>query len=299
VRAKRIAAVVLPPLGVAGLAIGVWYFVTYQVIDPGRRFLLPPPQDVIHKGFGNDRVLHDILRGVWETTKVSLEGLAIAIAGGLLVAIVMVQARWLERMLFPWAVVLQTIPILAITPLIGIWWGFGVKSQVIVCVLIALFPIITNTLFGLRSVEPGQHDLFDLHGAGRLTRLAKLQLPASLPAVFTGFRISAGLSVIGAIVGEFFFQQGTSKGLGELMILYQNRTETERLITAILFACALGLALFIVVTWIGNRLTRDWRQEVRRTRPAGGRLVGVSGVTVATVSLDDLERIEAGQGGRA
>jgi NitT/TauT family transport system permease protein len=295
VRRKRAAAVVLPPVGIAGLAIGVWYFISYQVIDPGRRFLLPPPQDVIDKGFGNSRVLHDILRGLRETTKVSLEGLAIAIVGGLLIAMLMVQARWIERMLFPYAVVLQTIPILAIAPLIGIWWGFGLKSRVIICVLISLFPIITNVLFGLRSVEPGQHDLFDLHGAGRLTRLRKLQLPAAIPAVFTGFRIAAGLSVIGAIVGEFFFQQGDSQGLGGLIILYQNRQETERLITAILFACALGLVLFVVTSWVGSRLTREWRTDVRRARPTLVRVVPATGA-VAGITLGVLDTFEAGQG---
>jgi NitT/TauT family transport system permease protein len=267
------------------------------VLDPDRRFLLPPPQAVLDRGFGNHRVLDDILHGVWETTKVSLVGLAIAIAGGILVAVVMIQARWLERMIFPYAVVLQTIPILAIAPLIGIWWGFGITSRVIVCVLISLFPIITNTLFGLRSVDPDQQDLFQLHGAGRLTLLTKLQFPASLPAVFTGFRIAAGLSVIGAIVGEFFFQQGASKGLGELIILYTDRQETERLITAILFSCALGLALFAVTTSIGSRLTREWRPEVRRTRATRVRVLPASPTTIA--SLRDLGTTEVGQGGSA
>jgi NitT/TauT family transport system permease protein len=299
VRARRAAAVVLPPLGVAGLAVGIWYFISYQVIDDDRQFLLPPLQDVVERGFGNGRVLDDVLHGLWETTKVSLYGLAIAIVGGVLVAVVMVQARWLERMLFPWAVVLQTIPILAIAPLIGIWWGFGVKSQVIVCVLISLFPIITNSLFGLRSVDAGHHDLFDLHGAGRLTRLTKLQVPASLPAVFTGFRIAAGLSVIGAIVGEFFFQQGQSKGLGELIIQYQNRQETERLITALLFSCALGVVLFIVTTWVGGLLTREWRPEARRTRPSRVRVAPHLGPFTPVATLGDLDPFEVGQGGSA
>ncbi len=237
-------------------------------------------------------------RGVWETSKVSLIGLAIAIVGGMFVAVVMIQARWLERMLFPWAVVLQTIPILAIVPLIGIWWGFQVKSRVIVCVLIALFPIITNTLFGLRSVETGQHDLFDLHGSGRLVRLFKLQLPAAVPAIFTGLRISAGLAVIGAVVGEFFFQQGSNDGLGELIITYQDRQETERLITALLFACAMGIVLFAVLTWLGSRLTRDWRTEIRRTRPART-LTRPVGDRTSLGTITSLDRIEAGQGGRA
>jgi NitT/TauT family transport system permease protein len=297
-RAKRLAAAVLPPLGVAGLAIGVWCLITYGVLSEDRRFILPPPQAVLHKGFGQHRVLSDILHGTWETSKVTLIGLAISIAGGMLLAVVMIQARWLERMLFPWAVVLQTIPILAIVPLIGIWWGFHLKSRVIVCVLIAVFPIVTNTLFGLRSVEPGQHDLFDLHGAGRTTRLLKLQLPASLPAVFTGFRISAGLSVIGAVVGEFFFQQGNTDGLGELILTYQDRQETERLITALLFACAMGVVLFLVLTWVGNRLTRHWRHEVRRTRPARV-LTGPAPIRASIGTITGLDQIEARQGGRA
>ena len=104
--------------------------------------------------------------------------------------------------------ILQTIPILAIVPLIGFAFGFTFRSRVLVCVLIALFPIVTNTLFGLLSADHGQHDLFTLHGAGRWKRLWKLQFPGALPSIFTGLRISAGLSVIGAVVGDFFFLQG-------------------------------------------------------------------------------------------
>ena len=93
-------------------------------------------------------------------------------------------------------------------PVIGFAFGFNFRSRVLVCVLIALFPIITNTLFGLLSVDHGQHDLFTLHGAGRWKRLWKLQFPTAPPNIFTGLRISAGSSVIGAVVGDFFFVQG-------------------------------------------------------------------------------------------
>src|SRR5205085_10957858 len=112
--------------------------------------------------------------------------------------ILMSQANWLERSIYPYGVVLQTIPRLALVPLFGFWFGFGFGSRVLVCVLIGLFPIIANTLFGLRSVDQGHLDLFALHRAGRLVRLVKLHLPAALPAIFTDLRISAGLSVIGA-----------------------------------------------------------------------------------------------------
>ena len=93
-------------------------------------------------------------------------------------------------------------------PLIGVLFGFDFSSRVLVCVIIALFPIVANTLFGLLSVDRSQHELFTLQGASRSTRLWKLQFPAALPAIFVGLRISAGLSVIGAIVGDFFFRQG-------------------------------------------------------------------------------------------
>ena len=158
-------------------------------------------------------------------------GLAIAIVLGMLFAILMSQAKWVERSLFPYAVVLQTIPILALVPLIGFWFEFNFRSRVIVCVLIAIFPIINNTLFGLLSADQGQHDLFTLHDSSRFTRLWRLQLPAGMPAIFSGFRISAGLAVIGAIVGDFFFRQG-DPGIGKLIDNYSRasnpRSSSER-----------------------------------------------------------------------
>src|SRR4029453_11191541 len=123
---------------------------------------------------------------------------------GMLLAIAMSQARWVERSLFPHAVLTPTIPILAMVPLFGFWFGFGYVSRVLVVVLFCIFPIIANTLFGLRSGGQDHHDLFTLHDAGRLTRLWKLQLPAALPSIFTGLRISAGLGGLGALARAFF-----------------------------------------------------------------------------------------------
>ena len=124
--------------------------------------------------------------------------------------------------MFPYMVMLQAIPILAIVPLIAFWFGTGQTSRVIVCVIISLFPIIVNTLFGLQSADRGMHDLFTLQHANRWTRLRKLMFPAALPAIFAGLRISAGLSVIGAIVGDFFFGQGEA-GIGQLLRKYANQ----------------------------------------------------------------------------
>ena len=126
-------------------------------------------------------------------------------------------------------VTLQAIPILAIVPLISFWFGTGQTSRVVVCVIIALFPIIVNTLFGLQSADRGAHDLFTLHQANRVVRLRKLMFPAALPAIFAGLRISAGLSVIGAVVGDFFFGRG-DVGIGNLLRRYASRLQGEELL---------------------------------------------------------------------
>jgi NitT/TauT family transport system permease protein len=171
----------------------------------------------------------------------------------------MSQARWLERSLYPYAVALQSVPILAMVPLLGFWFGFGTTSRVLVCVLISVFPIVGNTLFGVRSTERGHHDLFTLHHAGRWTRLVKLQLPSALPAIFAGLRISAGLSVVGAIVGDFFFRQGTP-GLGRLIDTYRSRLQAEEMLAAVLLGSAFGIAVFVLFTVLA-RTVATWHQS--------------------------------------
>ena len=155
----------------------------------------------------------------------------------------MSQAKIAERAIFPYMVTLQAIPILAIVPLIGFWFGYGTKSRVFVCVIISIFPIIVNTLFGLQSADRGMHDLFTLHHANRDTRLRKLMFPAALPAIFAGLRISAGLSVIGAVVGDFFFGQGES-GIGQLLKRYAVQLDGEELLAAVIMTSLLGVVVF-------------------------------------------------------
>jgi NitT/TauT family transport system permease protein len=250
----------LPPLLVLAGFIGVWYFITYNLLEADQRFLLPPPHEVVQFGFLDSASMEDILAALWSTTQVALVGLLIAIALGMSFAIFMSQAKWIERSFYPYAVVLQTIPILALVPLIGFWFQFNFRSRVIVCVLIALFPIITNTLFGLQSVDRELNDLFTLHGASRFTRLIKLQLPHAMPAIFTGFRISAGLSVIGAIVGDFFFRQG-EPGIGRLLDIYRAQLQSAQLLTAIIFSSLLGLAVFWLFGVIGHAVTKSWHES--------------------------------------
>lgn len=253
---SKTAEIVLP-IAVGIGVIGLWYFVSYVVLSPRRRFVLPPPHQVLAEGFLDTHNLVAELGGLWTTTKVAIAGLIIAMILGFLTAILMSQAKWVEASLYPYAVVLQTIPILALVPLIAFALGYSFWSRVVVCVLIAIFPIITNTFFGLQSAEPAMHDLFTLHRADRYTRLVKLQIPASLPAVFTGLRTSAGLSVIGAVVGDFFFRQG-DPGIGLLIDTYRNSLQGERLYAAILLSSLLGLVVFWLFGALGKAVTGSW-----------------------------------------
>jgi NitT/TauT family transport system permease protein len=250
----------VPPLAVLALVLGIWYAFSYALLREDQRFLMPPPHEVVRVGFLDTENLTEILQALWSTTQVAVVGLAIAIVLGVTLAVAMSQARWVEDSIYPYAVILQTIPIIALVPLIGFWFEFNFRSRVIVCVLISLFPIVTNTLFGLKSADRQLHDLFTLHGADRWTRLRKLSLPAALPAIFTGFRISAGLSVIGAIVGDFFFRQG-EPGIGRLLDIYRNRLESEELFTAIFFSSLLGLVVFWGFGFVANRVLRSWHES--------------------------------------
>lgn len=153
------------------MPIGIWYFISLVVLDPDLQFLVPPPQQIITEGFGDPDIRAELLEALGRTTQVALTGLAAAIVIGAVWGVLMAMAKWAESALFPYAVLLQCILILARVPLIGFWFGFGFFARVLVCILIALFPMISNTLFGLQSVERGQLELFRLQRAGRWTVL--------------------------------------------------------------------------------------------------------------------------------
>jgi NitT/TauT family transport system permease protein len=261
-RIRSAARTLVPLLLALVAAIGLWYAVSYLLLDASRRFLVPPPQQVWQISFMDWTHLQPMLVALGQTAEVSLIGLVIASVLGIAGAILMSQSSWLERGLYPYAVVLQTVPILAIVPLVGLWFDYGQTSQIIVCVIIALFPMIANTLFGIHSVSPDAHDLFTLHRASRWQRLTRLQLPAALPAIFTGLRTSSGLSVIGAIVGEFFFKQGTP-GIGTLLDVYTARLQSQDLFAAIILSCAFGIAVFGLFTVIGQLAVGRWHGAAR------------------------------------
>jgi NitT/TauT family transport system permease protein len=263
-RAARSAlALAGPPLLVLLAVLGLWYVMTYVVLEPDRRFLLPPPHRVVTEGVLSAEARREILGALGLSALVAALGLVIAFVLGSVTAVLMSQAKWVERSLYPYAVFLQTVPILALVPLLGFWFGFGLTPRVIVCVIISLFPLIINTLTGLLGASRGLHDLLTLHGASRWTRLVKLQIPAALPDVFTGLRTSAGLAVIGAIVGDFFFGRGKT-GLGLLLSRYSSRLQSPELFTAVLVACLFGVLVFSAFGALGRRVVGDWSESWRK-----------------------------------
>lgn len=256
------------PVVVFILFIGTWYLLSTTVLPPQKRFLLPTPHRVVNEGFltwsvGEQRGLRPILISLWDSVKIAVIGLFITIIIGTALATLMATRRWMERATWPYLVALQSAPILAMTPLIRALIDGIQLQRILVVVLIAFFPIVNNTLFGLLSVDTSQHELFSLHGASKFTRLRKLQFPAAMPNIFVGLRISAGLSVIGAVVGDFYFRQGGVVGIGAQIDIYRGRLWGAELIAAIILASIFGLVVFILFGLLSKVAIGKWHTTTR------------------------------------
>ena len=255
------------PLLGFGVFVAVWWAMHewgLEALFDKPDFLIPSPATVVDRSFLDATPRGDMLNALAWTALVSLLGLTISIVLGMSIAILMAQARWIERTYWPYLIAAQAVPILAIVPILGNIFGFGIGTRVLVCVIISIFPIVTNTLFGLLSADPAQHDLFTLKGVSRWTRLRKLQLPAALPAIFTGFRIAAGLSVIGAVVGELFFRRG-GKGIGILMDQYRSRNLYQLTYGALILSSLLGIAVFVFFGWLSKLVIGRWHESTRKS----------------------------------
>ncbi|MBO0715261.1 MAG: ABC transporter permease [Acidimicrobiales bacterium] len=254
----------VPPVAMLVVVIGAWQLVSSSLAT-GRQFLLPPPWEVLTKGLVAHEAYSKILPALGRSTELAVVGLLIAMALGILIGSALYRFGWLERASFPWLVAIQAIPVLAIAPLIAVALGYTFVAKLVIVVIIAFFPIPTSLLLGLKSVDRGLVDLFSLHRAGWFTRFFKLALPNALPTMFTGFRISAGLAVIGAIVGEQQFQSG-SPGLGMLLLQYIQYVEYDQVYGCIIVSSLLGIAMFMTFTWLSRRLFGSWHESVEHDR---------------------------------
>lgn len=225
---------------VAALGIAAWHFIVKLFDLP--KLLLPTPWQVAEAGWQHRDVL---LKSGWITLWTATVSLFVAVIIGGGVSILFSQSRLLRRALFPYVVFLQTVPIVAIAPLLVIWSGYEFRTAVIATVIICLFPIVNNVTTGLTSVRPEHNDLLRMYGATRWQRLCRVQIPTAIPFLVLGARISSGLAVIGAIVAEFFVSNGADyEGLGAVMTGWQARTMTDALMAALAVSTLLGLILF-------------------------------------------------------
>jgi len=220
-------------------------------------FLLPPPSAVFRA------VVVDagsLASSTATTAEGALLGFGLSALLGTLSGLVLSLSPTLERSLYPYALFLQTVPIVAVAPLLVLWFGPGLRAVAVSAFIVSVFPVIANTLSGLRGVDPRLRDLFRLYGARKLDSLFKLELPSALPSIATGFRVASGLSVIGAIVGEFVagFSERRA-GLGITVLAAYRQLRTDLLFAAVMLASVLGLLLFAAVNLTSSFVLRRFR----------------------------------------
>jgi NitT/TauT family transport system permease protein len=230
----RIAA----PAAVLAVALGSWHALVAFYALPV--WLVPSPAAVARTLVADRALLFDALGA---TLAIALAALALAVIAGVIAAIVFVQSRWLEMSLFPYAVLLQVTPLVAIAPLIIIWVKDLRVALVLCATVVAVFPIIANTTLGLRSVDPGLVDLFRLNRATRWQVLLRLRIPSALPYFFGGLRIASGLALIGAVVAEFVAGTGgAGAGLAYQILLAGIQLNVPRVFAALVLITLTGVA---------------------------------------------------------
>jgi NitT/TauT family transport system permease protein len=220
-------------------------------------YLVPKPSDVWTAVAHRPGLLWT---SFWVTAEAAALGLLFAAIVGVCGAMILSLSPALERSIFPYAVVLQTTPVIAIAPLVVIWFGPSVKSIIVIVFLISLFPILSNTLVGLNAPDPDILAMFQLSRASRIKTMWKLRLPSALPYCAAGFKISAGLAVIGAIVAEYVAGIGGGRGgLGYLITVAASQLNTPYLVGGALAGSIMGLAFFGGVSFLWNLVLR-WHQ---------------------------------------
>ncbi len=230
----------LVPLALLGF-VGLWESVIYWGAYPA--FILPSPSRVSARFLD---VLADgtLLHHTWVTASESLLGFALGFAVATVVGYLLAKSPLAERLLSPYIIASQAIPIVALAPLLILWFGTGLASKVLVSALIVFFPILINTIVGVRSVDPEWMDLMRALTASPWQILTKVEIPAALPVLFGGLKVGVTLSVVGAVVGEFV---GADRGLGFLVNLSRGLFDTPLMFVSILTLVALALALYSVV----------------------------------------------------
>ncbi len=251
-RAIRIAL----PLAVLALGVLAWDVVVR--INEMPPYILPGPELVLTTLIDDWPVLW---RSLLATLTTTLEGFALAMAGGVGLAVLFNQSRWIELSLYPYAIILQVTPVVAIAPLLLIY--LSQEAAVLACAwIVAFFPVLANTTLGLKSVDHNLTDLFRLYGASRARVLWELKLPAALPSMLAGIRIAGGLSLVGAVVAEIAAgASGAGSGLAYRIAESGYRLMIPRMFAGLLLLSVTGIAIFFLLSWLSDLALRRWHES--------------------------------------
>ena len=248
---------VIAPLLLGVLALGLWEWAVRHFDIPS--YILPRPVLIARTLVTDWRTL---MESWWITMSIALAALAAAVVLGLLLAVLFSTSKWVERSLFPYAVILQVTPIVAIAPLIIIWVNDNRLSLLICAWIVAFFPILSNTTVGLGSADRNLVDLFRLYRAGRWQTLRYLRLPSAMPYFLAGLRISGGLALIGAVVAEFVAGTGgTQSGLAYRILEAGYQLRIPRMFAALLLISLSGILLFLILSLISHLCLRRWHES--------------------------------------
>jgi NitT/TauT family transport system permease protein len=241
------------------LVLGSWEAIVRIQDVPA--YLLPSPL-LIAQTLIRDFSL--LLPSLLVTLKTTILAFLMAGAGGLLLGLLFTLSRWIERTLFPYAVILQVTPVVAIAPLIIIW-SKNTQIALLICAwIVAFFPIVSNTAVGLNSTDRNLIDLYRLYGASKLQTLLLLKLPSALPYYLAGLRISGGLALIGAVVAEFVAGTGgTQSGLAYRILESGYRIEIPRMFAALFLISLSGILIFVCLSLFSRLLLRNWHDSAR------------------------------------
>jgi len=255
-RLERIGKWVLP-LAIMVLAIVLWDRICVWNEIP--QYILPRP-GVVLQTLHNDAGL--LSSSLLVTLRITFLSLALAVIGGVGLAVLFAQSKWVEMSFFPFAIVLQVTPIVAIFPLINIYVNNQTIKLLLCAWIVAFFPILSNTTLGLNSVDRNLRDLFKLNGATRWQQLRYLRLPAAMPYFLGGLKIAGGLSLIGAVVAEFVAgAQGQSSGLASRIIEAGYRLNAPRLFAALILISLTGILIFLVLSLVSHLILRRWHES--------------------------------------
>jgi ABC-type nitrate/sulfonate/bicarbonate transport system permease component len=237
------------------VVLGAWQ--AYTGLADISPLLLPSPFAVAGSVVDNTALF---ARNAVVTLQEILLGFVLGAAAGIALAVLLTYSRLAERAVYPWLVASQMVPIVAVAPILVVWFGFTIVPKVVVVALVCFFPVVVNTVDGLKAVDPDTVRLMRTLGMSRPRIMRSVRVPSALPYVFSGLKVAMALSVIGAVFGEWV---GSSEGLGYLMLALNNQLATTELFAAVLVLSLMGITLFFLVGLV-ERLVIPWHHETRR-----------------------------------